>query len=52
MSGTPPAKIFIVDDDPGLLRLVEISLKREGFITPQPVQAMQRLLGSAKTPRI
>jgi signal transduction histidine kinase len=33
MSGTPPAKIFIVDDDPGLLRLVEISLKREGFIT-------------------
>ena len=31
MAGCPPATILIVDDDPGLLRLVEKSLKREGF---------------------
>ncbi len=33
MPDSPSAKIFIVDDDPGLLRLVEMSLKREGLVT-------------------
>ncbi|MBA4149151.1 MAG: response regulator [Verrucomicrobia bacterium] len=31
MSDTTPATLFVVDDDRGLLRLVEKSLKREGF---------------------
>lgn len=33
MSASSLAKILIVDDDPGLLRLVEKALKREGFAT-------------------
>lgn len=28
-----PAKIFVVDDDQGLLRLVQRTLDREGFAT-------------------
>ncbi len=33
MPGSTPASILIVDDDQGLLRLVERTLKREGFAT-------------------
>lgn len=33
MPHSPPRKVLIVDDDPGLLRLMEKALKHEGFLT-------------------
>ncbi len=33
MSVPPPANILVVDDDQGLLRLMERTLKRQGFST-------------------
>ncbi len=42
-SGSKPASIFIVDDDRGLLRLIEKALQRDGFVTTTAVTGKEAL---------
>jgi CheY-like chemotaxis protein len=47
---TPMARVLLVDDDPAILRLLEVNFRMEGFVVDAAAHGQEALAMAAATP--